>query len=56
MQVVSWLSLAVILVIGFMFLYGGISSLDQIKRTLLIATVLWFGSSVMWMGVKDDEE
>ena len=55
MQAVSWLSLVVILVIGFMFLYGGISSLDQIKRTLLIATVLWFASSVMWMGVKHDE-
>ena len=48
-QIVSWLSLVVLVLPSVLFLTGKIPSLDQVKLIMLIATVVWFVSTPLWM-------
>jgi purine-cytosine permease-like protein len=53
-KVLSWIALAGIIIPGFMFL-SGVSSLDNVKLIMTTATVIWFASSVCWMGREKKE-
>jgi len=48
-QIVSWLCLIVLVVPSVLFLTDKLSSLDQVKLIMLIATVVWFVSTPLWM-------
>ncbi len=48
-QLVSWLCLIVLVVPSVLFLTGKLPSLDQVKLIMLIATVVWFVSTPLWM-------
>jgi uncharacterized membrane protein YdjX (TVP38/TMEM64 family) len=48
-QIVSWLCLIVLVVPSVLFLTDKLPSLDQVKLIMLIATVVWFVSTPLWM-------
>jgi hypothetical protein len=48
-EIISWLSLAMIVLAPSLF-YAGKITLDMNKLLMLIATVTWFASSLCWMG------
>ena len=48
-QILSWLALAGTLLPSVMFL-GGVLELDQVKTVMLVATVVWFVCTPVWMG------
>jgi hypothetical protein len=48
-QIVSWLALAATVLPSLLFL-GGLLELDQVKTMMLIATVIWFVFTPLWMG------
>ena len=48
-QIVSWLSLGVLIVPSILFLAGKMPELDQVKTYMILATVLWFVSTPLWM-------
>lgn len=48
-QLVSWLCLIVLVMPSVLFLAGKLPSLDQVKLVMLIATVVWFVSTPLWM-------
>jgi len=48
-QIVSWISLGVLLLPSVLFLTGNLSSLEQVKTIMLIATIVWFVSTPLWM-------
>ena len=48
-QIVSWLSLVILIMPSVLFLMGTFSSLDQVKLIMLVATVVWFVSASLWM-------
>ena len=48
-QIVSWLSLVILIMPSVLFLMGTFSSLDQVKLIMLVATVVWFVSTPLWM-------
>ena len=48
-QIVSWLSLVILVMPSVLFLMGTFSSLDQVKLIMLVATVVWFVSTPLWM-------
>ncbi|MHC4842207.1 MAG: hypothetical protein ACYTFM_02130 [Planctomycetota bacterium] len=48
-QLTSWLCLITLVVPSVLFLTGKLSSLDQVKLIMLIATVVWFVSTPLWM-------
>jgi hypothetical protein len=50
---VSWLSLAAVVVPGGAFLLGAVE-LGDVKQIMLIGTVVWFIATPMWMGLKRD--
>jgi hypothetical protein len=47
-EIISWLSLAMIVLAPSLF-YAGKITLDMNKLLMLIATVTWFASSLCWM-------
>lgn len=49
LQLVSWLALAGIVVPPVLFLAGRMD-LDQQKLWMLIATIVWFVATPLWMG------
>ena len=48
-QIVSWICLIVLVMPSVLFLAGKLTSLDQVKLIMLIATILWFVSTPLWM-------
>ena len=48
-QIVSWLCLVALVLPSVLFLTGALASLDQVKLIMLIATVIWFVSTPLWM-------
>ena len=48
-QVLSWLSLAGTVLPSMLF-FGDVLSLDQAKLATLIATIVWFVATPVWMG------
>lgn len=51
-QVVSWASLAAVVVPGLFYLSRS-ASLDDVKAVMIAGTVLWFIATPLWMGVPD---
>lgn len=49
LQVISWVSLAVTLLPSVGFLTGQMS-LDDVKLVMLIAAIVWFVATPLWMG------
>jgi purine-cytosine permease-like protein len=47
-QLVSWISLGVLILLGILFLAGSIT-LDQVKWLAMLVTILWFVSASLWM-------
>ncbi len=48
-QILSWISLVVLMVPSVLFLAGKMSSLDQVKWVMLLATIFWFVTAPLWM-------
>lgn len=48
-QILSWISLVMLMVPSVLYLAGKMSSLDQVKWVMLLATILWFISTPIWM-------
>jgi hypothetical protein len=50
LRIVSLLSLLGLILPSFLFLTGQVTDLNQVKWTMLIATVIWFATAtpVMW--------
>jgi hypothetical protein len=48
-QIVSWVALAATILPSFIYFFDGIS-LETVKAVMLIATVVWFIATPMWMG------
>jgi hypothetical protein len=47
-QLVSWISLGVLILLGILFLAGSIT-LDQVKWMGIVVTIVWFVSASLWM-------
>jgi len=47
-QIVSWVSLVVLLVPSVLFLAGRME-LDRVKLVMLVATIVWFVATPVWM-------
>jgi len=47
-QIISWLSLVALTAPSIVYLAGGME-LDEVKRIMLIASVVWFLSAASWM-------
>jgi hypothetical protein len=54
LQTVSWLSCAASLLPSVLFLIGQMT-LDQVKLWTLVATVVWFVVTPLWMGREHGE-
>jgi hypothetical protein len=48
-QIISWICLIVLMVPSVLFLAGKMSSLDQVKLVMFLATILWFIAAPLWM-------
>jgi len=48
-EILSWLSLAVIVVAPSLF-YADRITLETNKLLMLVATIVWFASALCWMG------
>jgi len=48
-QVVSYLSLVVLVMPSVLFLTGTVVSQDQVKHLMLASTIVWFVSAPLWM-------
>ena len=48
-QIISWVCLVVLIAPSILFLAGKMTSLDQVKSIMTVATVLWFVSAPLWM-------
>ena len=53
-QILSWISLVVLIVPSVLFLAGKMSSLDQVKWVMLLATIFWFVTASLWMWKESD--
>jgi hypothetical protein len=53
-QILSWISLVVLIAPSVLFLAGKMSSLDQVKWVMLLATILWFVTAPLWMWKEND--
>jgi hypothetical protein len=47
-KLISWISLIVLIAPSILFL-GGKMELDQVKLIMLMATIVWFVSTPIWM-------
>jgi hypothetical protein len=54
LQVVSWLALAGTVVPSCLFVANS-WELDSVKTAMLVATVVWFMATPLWMHRKPDE-
>jgi len=48
-QIISWLCLVVLVMPSVLFLAGKLPSLAQVKLIMLMATIVWFVSTPIWM-------
>ena len=48
-QIISWICLIVLMVPSVLFLAGKMTSLDQVKLVMFLATILWFITAPLWM-------
>jgi hypothetical protein len=49
LQIVSWAALATTIAPAVLFLTGHVT-LDQTKWSMLLATIVWFAATPLWMG------
>ena len=52
-QLISWASLALLVVPGVLYLTGRVE-LDQVKYLMFAATAAWFAATPLWMGLKKE--
>jgi len=53
-QVVSWLSLVVLVLPSVLYLAGSDAmGLDRVKAIMVVATVVWFVTASLWMWKED---
>ena len=52
-QIISWVCLVVLTMPSVLFLTGKLPSLEQVKLLMLIATIIWFVSTPLWMWKED---
>lgn len=55
LQILSWTALAMTILPSMLFL-GGKMELDAVKTAMVIATVLWFVVTPLWMGREQPNE
>lgn len=48
-QIISWISLVVLMVPVLLYLAGQVSSLDQVKWIMNMASIVWFVTASIWM-------
>jgi hypothetical protein len=48
-QIVSYMSLAAVLLPAFLYFFDAMS-LERVKLAMLIATIVWFIATPLWMG------
>ena len=48
-QIISWISLVVLVLPSLLFL-AGTMELETVKKIMLLMTVIWFISASLWMG------
>jgi hypothetical protein len=48
-QIVSWISLVVLMVPVLLYLAGQMSSLDRVKMIMTISSIVWFVTASVWM-------
>jgi hypothetical protein len=48
LQTISWISLAAVLLPSVLFMSGSMS-LDNVKLIMLLATIVWFIVTPLWM-------
>ena len=53
-QVISWVSLAALLLAPVAYLAGSLEK-DPMKLAMLVATVLWFAPTPLWMKKEGSE-
>lgn len=51
LQLISWIALIATALPSILFLQGSVD-LDGVKRTMLVATIVWFMTTPLWMGRK----
>lgn len=54
-QIISWAALAGIIVPPCLFA-ADVLDLDAVKRHMLVATIVWFVFTPLWMGRKNGEQ
>ena len=54
-QIISWLALAGTVVPSLLLLLGKMP-LDQVKTIMLVASVVWFVFTPLWMGRQQDDQ
>ncbi|NLH16655.1 MAG: hypothetical protein GX455_08755 [Phycisphaerae bacterium] len=52
-KIVSWLSLAAMMIPVILFLIGGGIELNTVKTIMSICTIVWFVTASMWMWNSD---
>jgi hypothetical protein len=52
-QWISWLSLAALIGMAFLYLAGK-TDITVVKKWMLIFTIIWFSSAALWM--RDDKK
>jgi len=47
-KITGLISLLILIIPSFLFLFG-VYPLDQVKKYMFIATIVWFISSILWL-------
>ena len=50
-QLITWIAFALTILPSFLYLAGRLD-LDRVKLMMLIATIVWFVATPLWMGRK----
>ena len=48
-QIISWICLVVLIAPSVLYLAGKMTDLNQVKRLMLLATIVWFITAPVWM-------
>lgn len=54
LQAISWTALAITIVPSILYLSGHVD-LTQTKTAMLVATIVWFVATPLWMGREPEE-
>lgn len=54
LQAISWIALVATILPSILFLQGSMD-LDRAKLVMLLATIVWFVATPLWMGRKEQQ-